>query len=228
MRTKLILAAGAAIATLALAGSAAAANLIVNGSFELGNVGFSSDYIFTSTDLGPADRYAIQDSPRNLHGSFSDYGDHTTGDGLMMVLNGSPTVGDRVWYENGIVVAPNTDYFFSTWISSAFPTSPAVLNFSINGGMIGSTFTASTTTGLWQQFFATWNSGSNTTASIALVNANTASSGNDFALDDIQLDTVLRPLPVNGVPEPATWAMMIMGFGGIGALVRRRARAAVA
>ncbi|MEW5685346.1 MAG: PEPxxWA-CTERM sorting domain-containing protein [Pseudomonadota bacterium] len=28
--------------------------------------------------------------------------------------------------------------------------------------------------------------------------------------------------PVAGVPEPATWAMMIMGFGGIGAVVRRR------
>ena len=25
-----------------------------------------------------------------------------------------------------------------------------------------------------------------------------------------------------GVPEPATWAMMLMGFGGLGALLRRR------
>jgi hypothetical protein len=27
------------------------------------------------------------------------------------------------------------------------------------------------------------------------------------------------------VPEPATWAMMIMGFGGVGALMRRRRHA---
>ncbi len=27
--------------------------------------------------------------------------------------------------------------------------------------------------------------------------------------------------PVSGVPEPATWAMMIIGFGGVGAMVRR-------
>ncbi|MBI1199745.1 MAG: PEP-CTERM sorting domain-containing protein [Phenylobacterium sp.] len=27
-----------------------------------------------------------------------------------------------------------------------------------------------------------------------------------------------------GVPEPATWALMIMGFGGAGAMLRRRAR----
>jgi hypothetical protein len=25
-----------------------------------------------------------------------------------------------------------------------------------------------------------------------------------------------------GIPEPATWAMMILGFGGIGAMMRRR------
>ncbi len=30
------------------------------------------------------------------------------------------------------------------------------------------------------------------------------------------------------VPEPATWAMMIMGFGGVGAMVRHRRRAAIA
>lgn len=30
-----------------------------------------------------------------------------------------------------------------------------------------------------------------------------------------------------GVPEPATWAMMIMGFGGIGATLRRRRMAAI-
>lgn len=29
-------------------------------------------------------------------------------------------------------------------------------------------------------------------------------------------------IPGGGVPEPATWAMMIMGFGGVGALMRRR------
>jgi hypothetical protein len=36
-------------------------------------------------------------------------------------------------------------------------------------------------------------------------------------------------VPLTGVvPEPATWAMMIMGFGGMGALARRRRQALVA
>ena len=31
-----------------------------------------------------------------------------------------------------------------------------------------------------------------------------------------------------GVPEPATWAMMLTGFGGLGALMRRRRALSVA
>jgi hypothetical protein len=38
--------------------------------------------------------------------------------------------------------------------------------------------------------------------------------------------TCLPPPP--GVPEPATWAMMLMGFFGLGSVVRRRRRAAFA
>jgi len=35
-------------------------------------------------------------------------------------------------------------------------------------------------------------------------------------------------LVTGGVPEPATWAMMIIGFGGVGAMVRRRRSAPIA
>lgn len=33
---------------------------------------------------------------------------------------------------------------------------------------------------------------------------------------------VLRALAVQGVPEPATWAMMLIGFGAVGASMRRQ------
>src|SRR3546814_5174253 len=86
---------------------------------------------------------------------------------------------DLVWFESGIAVEANTTYFFSTWIASTYPVSPAQLHFSINGASIGPTFVASSTPGEWQQFFASWNSGANTTADIALVNPNPAFSGTD-------------------------------------------------
>ena len=42
---------------------------------------------------------------------------------------------------------------------------------------------------------------------------------------EVNAGTVEVPLAVaGGIPEPATWGMMILGFGGIGALVRNRRR----
>ena len=38
-------------------------------------------------------------------------------------------------------------------------------------------------------------------------------------LDNITLETAG---PRTTVPEPASWALMIMGFGGMGAMMRRR------
>jgi hypothetical protein len=40
-------------------------------------------------------------------------------------------------------------------------------------------------------------------------------------------DTFLPPNDIS-VPEPATWAMMIMGFGAAGSVLRRRKAARVA
>lgn len=50
------------------------------------------------------------------------------------------------------------------------------------------------------------------------VNFNMSSSRNAFEIDDIS---------VNGVPEPATWAMMLLGFGAVGVAVRRRRKVAL-
>jgi len=49
--------------------------------------------------------------------------------------------------------------------------------------------------------------------------ANVAVGGNDFAVDDIFLGARST---ANPVPEPATWAAMIGGFGMAGAALRRR------
>lgn len=44
------------------------------------------------------------------------------------------------------------------------------------------------------------------------------SDANSFEIDN---------LAIPGVPEPTTWGLMIVGFGGIGAMLRRRRQAAV-
>ena len=37
-----------------------------------------------------------------------------------------------------------------------------------------------------------------------------------------QADNITLAAVAGAVPEPATWAMMILGFGGVGATLRRR------
>ena len=49
-----------------------------------------------------------------------------------------------------------------------------------------------------------------------------ASSRNSFEIDNFAVAGGLNPLTGGGVPEPATWAMMILGFGTVGALMRRK------
>lgn len=48
-----------------------------------------------------------------------------------------------------------------------------------------------------------------------------------FAIDNVRFG-VRGQVQLPGVPEPSTWAMMLMGFGGLGAVLRRRQRLALA
>lgn len=167
------------------------ADMIVNGNFSGGNTGFTSEYTFFPTfSGGPGNmndgNYAISNCPSDANGSWWQCNglDHTGGAGEMLIVNGASTAGVSVWCQTHEVM-PNTDYAFSTWLSTMHPQNPAILQFSINGQLLGSPFNASSTICEWNQFYEIWNSQHNTIASICIVNMNTAISGNDFALDDI-------------------------------------------
>jgi gliding motility-associated-like protein len=170
--------------TYYLTGFSLGPNIVFNGDFELGNVGFFTDYLY-NPNLIPEGNYYITNNPRNTHPNFAQCEDHTPNPGdKMMVINGAPVPNQRVWCQN-VSVTPNTDYVFSTWITSVHPLNPAVLQFSINGVLLGNPFTATSTVCNWQQFYQIWNSGANTSAEICIVNQNIIQNGNDFALDDI-------------------------------------------
>jgi len=77
-----------------------------------------------------------------------------------------------------------------------------------------------------------WKSGTATTATITLVDTNTSGPYNDFAIDDLAFRAVVKKDGASGlpggragpqgpvVPEPASWALMIIGLGGVGAVLR--------
>ncbi len=164
-------------------------NLITNGDFEGGNSGFSSDYVFSPGNLVPEGVYNIVDNPQNDHPGFAPCPDHTSGSGNMMAVNGAGSPNQNVWCQT-VNVQPNTLYAFSAWVTTLVAASPALLQFSINGGVIGPIFNAPSGTCNWVNFYTTWNSGANSTATICIVNQNTVLGGNDFALDDIVFSPV--------------------------------------
>lgn len=170
-------------------------NQAKNGSFESGNTQFSSAYTYKADNgLYPTDgnnselwaekTYTVVKDPRLVHANFpSSIKDHTTGNGNMMVINGSTDQNVKIWYQT-ITVKPNTCYLFSIYATSVTETAPANLIFSIGGNQFG-TIQLSTTVNRWDEFTRMWYSGSSTSVEIAIVNKTTESSGNDFALDDI-------------------------------------------
>lgn len=165
-------------------------NQIVNGDFEQGNTGFSTNYTLGTGGpwglLSFEGNYAVTSSPHLAHTNFSVCQDHTPAPGTqMMVVNGSGTPGTNVWCQT-IPVQANTDYQFGAWAANALnEVNVAQLQFSINGSTIGNVFSTTTNACNWQQFFQVWNSGTNNNANICIVNQNTSNGGNDFLLDDI-------------------------------------------
>gem|GEM_PF-5774694 len=163
-------------------------NLVVNGDFSAGNVGFSSGYSYVSgpSSLFPAGVYAISTNPHNEHPGAASFFDHTSGSGNMLAINGASTP-INVWCQT-IAVSPNTWYDFSAWFanwSSDTSTNLPIIQFEINGSLIGSLFTFPHPDGLWTQYQTQWYSGTATTASICINDQQTAGFGNDFAVDDI-------------------------------------------
>ncbi len=162
-------------------------NLITNGNFNAGLSGFTSNYApGTGGPFGLLSfegTFAVATNANLTHNNFANCNDHTGG-GNMLVVNGAGTPNQNVWCQT-VNVTPNTGYAFSAWGASVVAASPAILQFSINGTLLGSPFQLPAALCQWTQFFQTWNSGAATTATICIVNQNTQPSGNDFALDDL-------------------------------------------
>ncbi len=216
------------VAGSALAVCQASANLIINGDFESGNTGFTSDYEYTSASGGlatggegsGAGRYAVGTNPQYYHSSFSSAGDHTSGSGQMMIVNGSLQQNPikNVW--TGSLVGPLTvgaTYQLTAWVMNVYSENPASLSFSVGGTQVGSNFSA-TGVGVWQQFTASFVATANQTPTA--VDLKLQFSGDDFALDDISLAPV---------PEPTTFfagALLLLPFAASALRYVRRPRTA--
>ena len=165
-------------------------NLVINGNFSQGNTGFTTEYnqIEDPNPFGVQSSYNVVTNPSSWFSAFASCGDHTTGTGNLIVFDGStdPTGTIKVWCPaTPIAVLPNKSYTFSYYMASVAPQNPAKLEVLINGVSIAPPVTAPSSTCAWTLVSHTWNSGSNTTATICIYNREFLGFGNDFALDDI-------------------------------------------
>jgi len=172
-------------------------NLIFNGDFELGNVGFTSDYTYISDvtgiqdELYPDSLYTIIDDPNLVNDAWPICMDHTSGAGVNMMLinvaNGNPA-NDTAWCQV-ITILPDKYYSFTCWIASMDSIAPPVLFASFNGQNFPLNAPDSTLCS-WQENFPTaWYSDTATMVEICIINMDNwqGQDGTDYALDDISL-----------------------------------------
>jgi hypothetical protein len=215
----------ATLAVVALgSGPVLASNRVVNGDFSAGNTGFITDYTLTTMTPHLFQNavwgiYAVE--PIGSVAGSSAYGDWnnvttdpTGGNGNVFVADGSPVANTRVWTET-VAVTPGTQYTFSFYAAEI--SNACCSNASLVPTINGTAGAALNATASWQQSSPfNWNSGSNTTATLTLVDSNTSGSYNDFVLTDISLSAA--------VPLPASWTMMLLGLGMTGLLRTARAK----
>jgi hypothetical protein len=195
------------IGFLALGASANAG--IENGSFELGNVGFSSEYIYGP--VGDASTYNISSNPRNIHDGFFIMGDHSGG-GNMMILNAA-TDGRIAWKTTATGLIPGQTYEFSAYVASVYNYNEPVLSFNLKNG-VDTTPIAGFSTGLdgvWRNASYSFTAVSSS-ATFSIRDNNFGAVGNDFALDDISLR-------MTSVPEPSTYLAGLSALGMLGLFV---------
>lgn len=164
-------------------------NLVFNGDFSAGNIGFQTDYVYYSPNnpTGIQRAYGIVTNANTWQSGFSNCTDHTSGNGNMMVVDGSIVNGsnNKVWCQT-IPVTPNQNYTFSYWVQTLAAPTRANLDVIVNGLVIGNALAPPVIPSCgWEQRTYVWNSGANKIAQICIYDRETALLGNDFAIDDL-------------------------------------------
>jgi hypothetical protein len=229
------IAVAAVAAGLAIAGSASAAvNLISNGSFESGSLDWT--YSGSGADVGPTGHPAVVISYNSTAGyPTGAFGEPIPPDNA--ANSGSPdAVGDKALY---FVADASTESLSQTVnLSAGFYTigfdvyvphngeansGDATFIGSIAGVPLANFSAHSVAAGEWFAFRGVVDitpamAGPQT--AVFTYNSGAAPAA-DFVVDRAYI------VAGEAVPEPAAWALMIVGFGGAGVMLRRR-QAAVA
>ncbi|MDR1847421.1 MAG: gliding motility-associated C-terminal domain-containing protein [Bacteroidales bacterium] len=166
------------------------ANLVVNGDFESGNTGFTTQLSYNPSTYGNGGlwgegTYCVDYNAGDHHANFNTC--YHTGNGKYFMANGVTSPNYTVWQQT-ITTQVGSTYLFSTdCVNIAPSTDPSKLSrfqFSVNNNLLGSIFTVTPGPCDWQTFNSSFVATTGS-AVIKIVNQNTQQDGNDFGLDNI-------------------------------------------
>ncbi len=165
-------------------------NLIMNGDFGLGDSAFTSDY---TSGSGTPGQYMITNDPSNFFGGFDDCDDHSLIDDQMMVVDGHQTADQNIWCQE-VEVDTEKTYVFSAWFVSLCQncgSNNPVIAYTIDGVGVNAEpnepIIIESEDCSWEQFNSEVWTPTNPVVEICISDLTTASNGNDFAIDDIEL-----------------------------------------
>ena len=216
-------------------------NLIRNGNFELGNVGFLSNYIYTTSPLSP-NYYSIVSNLNAANTLNCSAVNHTIGGNKLMAVDGGtvifgPGAYSIFWSKDIVGLSTNSTYYFSFWVYSAnlnnkyhtfnnpsnnFNAIPQI-EVTINGNILSATPLPFTNCSGWFKVEIPFSTGFLTNANISMTTSSIAELGNDFGIDDIALTQCSDPVQnfpdevtvsvYNTCPQPAITTASYFKFG---------------
>jgi hypothetical protein len=195
-----VLACAVTAGMFSLAAPVAAANIIVNGDFETGVL---SPW-FDGTDFGG--------TPWAITGLDAQTGTYS-----------ATNIGNREIRQNFAGVAGSSITVASLWIRHPdfVDYAPAAITYFYDD-MTSNEFLVESTDSQWEKFNILAQLNKSKTLIGFSVYGYTDIGVNRTFIDNIVIDTTPA-----AIPEPASWAMLIAGFGLVGGAVRRRRRRAM-
>jgi gliding motility-associated-like protein len=164
-------------------GTSQISQMATNGNFSSGNTGFLTAYTYNATSIWNEGTYTVGPNPSAVHPNFGSWGDHTTGTGNYMLVNGS-TGGNKILWRQIVSFPPGVQVTVKWWMLT-FVTPPGSLQLKLAGTNIGNPVSTPNSTGSWSQATRTFTVPASGSATINLVTTSAALSGNDFGIDDI-------------------------------------------